>query len=840
MRLPPGEAVGSQLDRFIVNGAKGYTVFVPPGATILTVEFRTTRGAAVELLTQTGRDVGTGPTFRDRADFRGDPDGNGLITIQVKSFDGLPRLTSGIYFIGFRLRNIGIVYEGVLTATVAGPVIEPEVRVQESIFSDDLDGWTRNDTASPIPGTNVGSPSSTLKHQTEGGNPGGLARLDHRVFFGPDEWFLAPDKYLIDFMVLDGPRFQFDLIRINGDTSPNFNVQIRVFNDTTGYTWNGRAPPVTSEGWQTFQATIREGFWRLSFGEDSFAEVFSAPKRIEVRALFVIGIGTAGLDNFRILARGGTPPIPVLPTVTSFSAGPDGWGRNYPAPFTIPLASTGDEDTDLVWVDVEGNPGGYLRVATGAADAGDAFVVGREFLGDLTGLDQPRFEFDFLHRSTPGASEPVEIRLIGRTAVYSWTGVTPADVWAHQVAPITAEEWTLTAGEGSFADVLADLVRIEISADLAPGPEGNCLDNFALLTSDTPPLPQTITANPPTLDFPGVAGLAKGAGIARQILRISSGGGSLRWEAEASGELADRVSLSQTSGDTPSTVFVDIDPSGLPSGVSEGRITFTASGANIPVSDVDIRLILDPQPIPTPLINDDGVVSAAIYTVPLSPGILVSLFGRDLGGPVTGFLGQFGGRTGDRLPTRLGGVRVLVFDQNDNLIAEAPMLYISDIQINFQLPFSVFGHTVVRIVVEFNGIRSEPRDVRVQSWAPGVFTFGENRAVAANGDGSINTSANPVETDALLTIYMTGQGVVAPAWPAGRAAPAFPLVRAPSDIHVTIGGVEARVQFFGLAPGMAGVAQLNVFPAPGTPPGDQLLVVWVGGVPSNAAIVSIQ
>ena len=64
---------------------------------------------------------------------------------------GQPTLKPGIYFIGFRLRNVGIRYQGVLTATIAGTVIDPEVRVQESIFSEDLEGWTRNDSRESDP-----------------------------------------------------------------------------------------------------------------------------------------------------------------------------------------------------------------------------------------------------------------------------------------------------------------------------------------------------------------------------------------------------------------------------------------------------------------------------------------------------------------------------------------------------------------------------------------------------------------------------------------------------------------------------------------------------------------
>ncbi len=839
MNLPPGMVVDGMLDRTIINGDDGFIIFVPPGARTLTVEFQTTPGAAVELLAQADRDVGTG-SFRDRADFLADPDGNSVATIFISTESGFITLKPGIYFIGFRLRNVGIRYEGVLTATIAGAVIDPEVRVQESIFSEDLEGWTRNDSASPIPGTNVGAGSSSLSHRATGGNPGGYAQLFHNVFFGPDEWFLAPPKFLIDLTALEGPRFQFDLSRMAGDSAHNFRVQMRVFNDDTGFSWIGQPPPVTTEGWETFAVTIREGLWNRIVGGGSFEDVFSAPARIEVRALFVVQQGRVGLDNFRILARGGAPPIAVLPTVTSFSGGADGWGRNFPAADTFPEGTEGDEDSDLVWVDVEGNPDGYLRVFGSAADGGDAFVVGREYLGDLSGLDEPRFEFDYLHQSVAGATRPVQIRLVGRDTAYVWTGVVPADIWAHQIAPLTADEWTLAAGDDTFAEVLADVVRIEVSADLASGIGGNCIDNFSLLTADSPALPATITANPPMLEFPGVAGVAKGAGPDAQILRISSGGGSLRWEATVSGALADRITLSQTTGDTPSTVLVEVNSTGLPAGTFDGQVTITALGTNISASVATIRLVLAAQPVPTPLINHGGAVSSATFTGPLSPGILVSLFGRQLGGPADGLQATFGGRTGDRLPTSLGGVKVLVLDLNGILIAEAPLLYVGDRQINFQLPFLLFGHTAARIVVEVNRVRSEARDVQIQPWAPGIFNFGANRAVAANADGSTNGAGSPTAVDSLLTVYLTGQGVVAPDWPAGRAAPSFPLVRAPSDIVVTIGGVEARVQFFGLAPGLAGVAQLNVFPAAGTPSGDQLLVVRVGGVLSNAVIVTIQ
>ena len=839
VNLPPGVPVEGLLDRTIINGKDGFTIFVPPGASGLRVEFQTTVGAAVELLVQGDRDVGTSPLFRERADFLGDVNNNGLATIIVTPSGIQPPLHAAIYYIGFRLRNIGVRYKGTVTATIGGDAIPPEVRVQESQFISDLEGWTRNDTASPYPGTNVGSGSTTITFDDEGGNPGGFAKVRHTKGFGPTEWFVAPDNFLVDFMSLEGPRFQFDLARLGGDSAPNFNIHVRVYGESGAYQWTGLAPPETGTGWETISVTIDPQFWALVAGDASFEEVFSAPKRIEVRANYVVFAGTTGLDNFQIRARGGAPPISVLPTFTGFAAGLDGVRRNYPTPGVFPLASEGNEDSAILWVDFEGNPGGYARLIDNGGNAVDRISLPDQFLGNMSGLDQPRFEFDYLHTSASakGASTPVSIRLVGREAVYSWTGVPPGDVWSHQVAPISSAMWTLVAGEGSFADVLSDVVQIEISADHAVGPEANGLDNLALLTADSPLIPQSITTNPSSLDF---ASFVTGGNAEAQIVRISSSGGPLAWDATTGGGLADRISLTVDAGGTPALIFVTVDSQGLEAGTYTGSVTITPTGTNIPVSTVAVQLVVGPQPIPTPIINSDGVVNGATYSLWFSPGSLATIFGRRLGGPVDGLNATFGGRRGDQLPAYLEGVKVLVVDQFGNVLAECPLLYVSDHQTNFQLPFEIFGYSEVWIVAEYNGIRSEPQQIALQSASPGVFKTPSGFAVAQNENGLLNSEANPLPAGQALVVYFSGQGVVAPDWASGRAAPSFPPVRAPSNVSVTIGGVPAVVQFIGLAPGMVGVGQANIFPGGGTPGGTQVLLITINGFTSPPTNVSIQ
>ena len=91
-----------------------------------------------------------------------------------------------------------------------------------------------------------------------------------------------------------------------------------------------------------------------------------------------------------------------------------------------------------------------------------------------------------------------------------------------------------------------------------------------------------------------------------------------------------------------------------------------------------------------------------------------------------------------------------------------------------------------------------------------------------------------------MTVYMTGQGPVAPNWPTGKAASAFPLILAPAEAHAFVGGVEGKIEFLGLAPGMVGVLQMNFRPDHFSPLGDQPLKVSIGGHESNEGLIFIR
>jgi len=141
----------------------------------------------------------------------------------------------------------------------------------------------------------------------------------------------------------------------------------------------------------------------------------------------------------------------------------------------------------------------------------------------------------------------------------------------------------------------------------------------------------------------------------------------------------------------------------------------------------------------------------------VSPGEMLTVLGRGIGPdePVTA-------RVTEEEPaaTALAGVRVLF-----NGVA-APLLYVSDGQINLIAPYRIAEWASVDIEVEYRGLRSDASTGKVVPTRPGIFTrdgSGVGEAVAQNEDGSINSLENPASRGSVITIYATGGGLSDPA-----------------------------------------------------------------------------
>jgi uncharacterized protein (TIGR03437 family) len=95
----------------------------------------------------------------------------------------------------------------------------------------------------------------------------------------------------------------------------------------------------------------------------------------------------------------------------------------------------------------------------------------------------------------------------------------------------------------------------------------------------------------------------------------------------------------------------------------------------------------------------------------------------------------------------------------------------------------------------------------------------------------------------VATLYVTGEGLVSPAIATGSApASGTPIANLPKPqqaVSVTVGGVGAPVQFAGIPAGLVGVSQINYQVPSSVALGSQAVIVTVGGVSSQAAMLTV-
>jgi uncharacterized protein (TIGR03437 family) len=118
---------------------------------------------------------------------------------------------------------------------------------------------------------------------------------------------------------------------------------------------------------------------------------------------------------------------------------------------------------------------------------------------------------------------------------------------------------------------------------------------------------------------------------------------------------------------------------------------------------------------------------------------------------------------------------------------------------------------------------------------PGIIVYSPNRAVVVNADGGVNSASAAAKVGDEVVAYFTGGGAVNAAGTlvTGAVAPSGLSPVTGASPTVTVGGINATVEYIGLTPSGFGLYQAN-FLVPQIAKGTYPVVLTIAGQASNA------
>ncbi len=235
-----------------------------------------------------------------------------------------------------------------------------------------------------------------------------------------------------------------------------------------------------------------------------------------------------------------------------------------------------------------------------------------------------------------------------------------------------------------------------------------------------------------------------------------------------------------------------------------------------------------------PTIYAGGVVNSADYGPVISSGSIVAIYGANLAANTVV-------ATEKPLPTSLDGVSVLVAAGGQEL--PAALFFVSAGQINAQLPYGLGGQQVT-IRVRTSAGTSNAIQIALQAFSPRFFTKtadGQGEALLVHYPSyELVSEAWPAEPEEVVILYVSGLGEVTPAitagMPAGDNATLGPLNSVMHPVEVRIGGQQTAFLWAGLAPGFAGLYQVNLIMPATLPTGMAEITVLCGGGQTQANV----
>jgi uncharacterized protein (TIGR03437 family) len=355
-----------------------------------------------------------------------------------------------------------------------------------------------------------------------------------------------------------------------------------------------------------------------------------------------------------------------------------------------------------------------------------------------------------------------------------------------------------------------------------------------------------LSAAPTTLAFSYTIG---GTAPAPQTVAVTSTGAASGFTASASTTSGGSwLSVSPTSGSTPGTVTVSVNPAGVPGGVYQGAVTLTPTTAGMTGQAFAVTLTVAGAGAPT--FSATSVYNALGYQTKLAPGVVFVVFGTAMGP------GSLAAGAGPNYPTELSGTSITLTPAAGGPAINARMVYTVAGQVAGLLPSSISPGTYA-MRITYNGLTSPPQNVTVVARSLGIATVnsagtGTAQATIGNVNGGISltrftsgsvafggntwtlTPAHPGDT---LVLWGTGGGADSANDTGGTSGDQT----AAGNFRVLAGSRQITPLYAGASSGYPGLWQINFTLPADLPPGCfvPVQVSAAGGELSNAVTIPI-
>jgi uncharacterized protein (TIGR03437 family) len=235
-----------------------------------------------------------------------------------------------------------------------------------------------------------------------------------------------------------------------------------------------------------------------------------------------------------------------------------------------------------------------------------------------------------------------------------------------------------------------------------------------------------------------------------------------------------------------------------------------------------------------PVLSQNGIVNNLnpLAGGALAPGTVAAAYGTGLTTSATG--------------VSPNTVPLLTEFQNTQLVIGgfvAPLYYLSDTQLNIQIPAELATLQQYPAVGVVNGALTLPVSITVVPVSPGVAANLDGSVIAQHSDYTLIDASSPAHPGESIVIYVVGMGATNPAVASGAVAPGLnpgdSLAYANVQPVVMVSSQTAHIQFAGLTPGGIGLYQINFVVPVNVTAGSLSLTVSQGGTNANATTLPV-